>query len=108
METSNCKGKGTGGTGYQAVIEVPEDWLGLVERHKMPSVDEVRRDGWITANDYASMTGLSPRAAKPKLDGMVSAGECESRDARTKSGRCVVYRPIQPSSGSGVSKQRKP
>lgn len=105
METSNCKGQGTGGTGYQAVIDVPDIWRDLVERDSRPHCSELRREGWLTVMEYSKLINTTHKRARSILNSHVDAGDMETMDAFGRSGLCSVYRPTQQSSGSRASKR---
>lgn len=51
----------------------------------LPSADELRRDGWVTAKDYAEAIGCDPKNIKLRLDKLPNV---ERKMA--KGGRCKV------------------
>ena len=44
----------------------------------LPHADELRKDGWVSANDYAEATKRHPSNCKRMLDGMENIEKCKA------------------------------
>ena len=55
----------------------------------LPNVEELRREGWITAKDYADTVGLEPKTCKVRLDKLTNV---EKKTARASHYKVTMYR----------------
>jgi hypothetical protein len=55
----------------------------------LPSVEEMRKRGWVTASDYAAKVGLSAKRIKDVLNGSKNV---VAKKARSKTGPTMVYK----------------
>ena len=50
----------------------------------LPSADELRRDGWVTAKDYAEAIGSDPQNIKSRLDKLSNVERKMAKNGRSK------------------------
>jgi hypothetical protein len=55
----------------------------------LPDADELRKDGWVSAKDYATATNRHPTNCKPMLD---NAPNIEKRKALHRGQPTMMYR----------------
>ena len=101
MEALHSERKGTGGKGYQAVIEMPaccKLWAEFVTPKHLKPISDLRKEGWMSSSEFADWAGRGRSQAQGMLLDGVRNGVIERQDAygeTTNGKRCVVpvYRP---------------
>jgi CBS-domain-containing membrane protein len=63
--------------------------MAALDHEKLPSVDEMRKRGWVTASDYAKEVGLSSKRIKDVLNGSKNV---VAKKARSKTGPTMMYK----------------
>ena len=50
----------------------------------LPSADDLRKEGWVTARDYAEVVGSDSKTSKAKLDKLPNVERKMAKDGRSK------------------------
>lgn len=79
-----------------------EEWQKLVNKYKMPSMDE-KRDDEMTAKEFAKYLGISANSARNILNREVEKGTMQTRLLRRLNNKIYVYSPVIPLEGTATS-----